>query len=370
MVAHLPDHAPDAVEPEWKIDWPHHPADTIAKEMAAAKRVARLCNVASSGCIYALMNTKKPPLPIIKTYSPRNVWPLEVQDFNAWLARKQGTQRLAAAIGCDLKHRGSEVKATAGRSDLLFDMLDPVSDQPSGQLLVVESTLLPADNDHFARLLHYAAAAEARAVTAVLLAPRFSQEILETISRYKGSLASQRTSLQAVQLDIIRQARHRHWVGLTQICAGTQTPEDEGGRLAEMVKAIGELDLVDSDERSLWLDGPGLHVASDWADVRFVLAPDAGTESWYFFCLLCCADDIQALNLLRASAECADDLRAATSDYWQPRWRDAKSCPPKLARLGGKLAGTGTQAAAACAIRLFTICNEHLAGLDRHFFRG
>ena len=303
---------------------------------------------------------------ILSTCASSRVWPLEVHDFNAWLARSQGTRMLADALGCDLQYSSSEEAAAGGRSDLIFEMLDPASGRPCGRRLVVESFLRQADGDHFARLLQYAAALDCERVVAALIAPSFAEGLLATISRLNRALDPDRMSICAVGIEV-SQPHRRMATALTTLVGGVLMPGSGRGRLAGMAAALARADAAGREAgRSIWLDGLSVQVSSCLPDIRFALAP-ADEEGWQLSCLLCCASDVQANNILRASAAAADDLRGRAGAEWSPQWLD--SDPAQMARISGPMAATGTDAAAAAAVRLFAACNEHLSSLDRHFYQ-
>ena len=297
----------------------------------------------------------------LRLYAPRNVWPLEMEDFSAWLARRQGGQMLAAVLGCDLRHAGSETAIAGGRLDLNFELLDPVSAKPAGRSLIVESVLKDADEDHFVRLLRYAVAA--RAAAAVLVAPRFESGLLATISGVNRALNPERLALYALGIETI-QLSGRAQASLTTLIA----PAAASGLTGRLADLAGRIRQAGCGRPECLQFGPGnlaIRVFSCVPEVFFQIACDR-KGGWHFSCLFSCVSDVQAENLFHGSAAAADDLRAAAAPAWKPQWVENHR-KPLVPRIAGPLAGSDPDEVLARALELFAVCNRHVASLDRDF---
>ena len=94
----------------------------------------------------------------------REIWPHEALDFTRWLADNLG--HLERAVSMKLKLLQQEHWMTgAGYVDVLAEEVN------SGRKVVIENQLEPSDNDHFARLIGYAASREAEIL--IWIAPEF-----------------------------------------------------------------------------------------------------------------------------------------------------------------------------------------------------
>lgn len=92
----------------------------------------------------------------------REVWPNETSDFTPWLA--ENLHLLGDALDMKLRLIQSEAYGYGGFTDILAE-----SDEH--ERVVIENQLEPSDNDHFIRLMGYAADHKASAL--VWVAPRF-----------------------------------------------------------------------------------------------------------------------------------------------------------------------------------------------------
>ncbi len=94
--------------------------------------------------------------------SMRDIWPNETLDFTPWLA--QNLDLLGKAIGMELSLIQTEASGWSGYLDILAEAI--------GQgKVAIENQIEPSDNDHFARLIGYAADCDADIL--VWVAPHF-----------------------------------------------------------------------------------------------------------------------------------------------------------------------------------------------------
>ena len=82
----------------------------------------------------------------------RDIWPNETLDFTPWLA--QNLDLLGKAIGMDLLLIQTEASGWSGYLDILAEAAG------KGKV-AIENQIEPSDNDHFARLIGYAADCDA-----------------------------------------------------------------------------------------------------------------------------------------------------------------------------------------------------------------
>ena len=116
----------------------------------------------------------------LESVKVRQVWPLEDQDFTPWLS--ENLQALEQALGLrlelELVQREARL-AGAGRVDILareVNSKDPV---------VIENQLTGSDDDHFNRLMGYAAASEAK--TLIWIADGFDPRHLNILNWLNNS---------------------------------------------------------------------------------------------------------------------------------------------------------------------------------------
>ena len=96
-----------------------------------------------------------PELGKLESVRPRAIWPHEERDFTPWLA--QNLHLLNESLDLDLELIDTESHLTgAGRVDIL------AKDNDRDALVIIENQLDSSDDDHFARLIGYAASREAR----------------------------------------------------------------------------------------------------------------------------------------------------------------------------------------------------------------
>ena len=84
--------------------------------------------------------------------SMRDIWPNETLDFTPWLA--ENLHLLGEAIGMELSLIQTEAPGWAGSLDILAEA------NGKGKV-AIENQIEPSDNDHFARLIGYAADCDA-----------------------------------------------------------------------------------------------------------------------------------------------------------------------------------------------------------------
>ena len=90
------------------------------------------------------------------------IWSNETSDFTPWLA--ENLHLLGHAIGVDLRLVQNEAYGYGGYTDILAESAE------HGRV-VIENQLEPSDNDHFVRLMGYAA--DHKAGILVWVAPKF-----------------------------------------------------------------------------------------------------------------------------------------------------------------------------------------------------
>ena len=96
-----------------------------------------------------------PELGKLESVRPRAIWPHEERDFTPWLA--QNLHLLNESLDLDLELIDTESHLTgAGRVDIL------AKDNDRDALVIIENQLDSSDDDHFARLIGYAASRDAR----------------------------------------------------------------------------------------------------------------------------------------------------------------------------------------------------------------
>ena len=271
---------------------------------------------------------------------------------------------LAAALGCDLRLVGSEIATAGGRADLTFELLDPVTGAGSGKKLIVESTLLAADDDHFARLMRYVSADGSAG--AVLIAPKFDPHLQVALARLGINLQMDRCAMHALAIQV-HQLEGRKRTLLVPVIA----PGFARGQWPGLTKPLARLAAKLAEQSIEVQPVPGnlaMQIDSCLPDVSLqIAATEAG--GWHLACLLRCANDVQAANLLSGSRALAANLNQAVGSLWQPEWIMPQPIG-MVPRLAGMLAGAGQDEIAERIVRLTAVLNEHLAGLDRDFMRG
>lgn len=119
------------------------------------------------------------PVPL-KPLDVRKIWNNEADDFTPWLA--DNLDQLSVAVGLQLKLVTKEKRlGAAGRLDILANQAE--TEAP----VVIENQLEGSDNDHFARLLGYAATSESD--TVIWIASSFSElhlKVLNWLNRDDG----------------------------------------------------------------------------------------------------------------------------------------------------------------------------------------
>lgn len=92
------------------------------------------------------------------------IWPHEERNFTPWLA--DNLDELGKFVGMELELVGREYRTEdRGRIDIL------AVDKKTGQRVVIENQVYMSDNDHFVRMIGYAASTESRAI--IWVAPDF-----------------------------------------------------------------------------------------------------------------------------------------------------------------------------------------------------
>ena len=94
------------------------------------------------------------PLGALDSVDPREAWDHEAHDFTPWLA--DNLDRLAAAIGVELEHEGTEVHVGPLRADIVAR--NPRDDTR----VLIENQLEHADLHHLGQVLAYLAGLEAK----------------------------------------------------------------------------------------------------------------------------------------------------------------------------------------------------------------
>ena len=92
----------------------------------------------------------------------RRVWPNETIHFTPWLA--ENLSELAAELRVELQLTQTEAYGYGGYTDILAEV-------GGGGNVVIENQLELSDNDHFARLVGYAADHDAKIL--IWVAPQF-----------------------------------------------------------------------------------------------------------------------------------------------------------------------------------------------------
>ena len=86
-----------------------------------------------------------------------DIWPHEERNFTKWMAAD--LSHLNEAVGMDLQVIAREYRTEdRGRVDIL------AQDKKSGGRVVIENQIFPSDNDHFLRMIGYAASTEAKSI--------------------------------------------------------------------------------------------------------------------------------------------------------------------------------------------------------------
>ena len=96
--------------------------------------------------------------------SMRSIWPNETIDFTPWLAKN--LPLLGHAIDLELQFVEREKFGYGGYTDIF-------AKTPGGSQVVIENQMEPSDNDHFVRLIGYAA--DHNADVLIWVAPRFEE---------------------------------------------------------------------------------------------------------------------------------------------------------------------------------------------------
>ncbi len=295
--------------------------------------------------------------------SPRTVWQLEVDQFSTWLAGPQGIRMLSAAMECDLVLAGREVRTKAGIADLEFDIADFATGMPAGRRAVVECFLRRADDDHFVRLLHYAAARDACA--SALVAPRFAPRHLRTLSYLNRNRKPGEAGLFAIQLDCFP-AGARTAVELACVAAPAGLPDlaqaEQGSWLEQAAAACVRRTGARRAPCSISGCGRKLRIPTCVCDIFLEAVPDA--ESALLAVAFDCADPLHARNMFRHSMHLRDELLASMPEPWQAVWEDREQ--QRLAsRIAARINTADPAAAVASIMRMQPAIDKHLSQLDR-----
>ena len=85
------------------------------------------------------------------------IWPHEERNFTKWMA--EDLSHLEKVVGMELELVGREYRTEdRGRVDIL------ATDKKTGRRVVIENQIYSSDNDHFLRMISYAASTEAKSI--------------------------------------------------------------------------------------------------------------------------------------------------------------------------------------------------------------
>ena len=121
----------------------------------------------------------------------RRVWPNETIHFTPWLA--ENLSALAAELGVELQLPQTEAYGYGGYTDILAEVA-------GGGKVVIENQLELSDNDHFVRLVGYAADHDAKII--IWVAPQFDEYHQRLLGWLDQALGDDRT-IHAVQVKLV-----------------------------------------------------------------------------------------------------------------------------------------------------------------------
>ena len=119
------------------------------------------------------------------------VWPNETIHFTPWLAKN--LSELAAELGVELQLTQAEAYGYGGYTDILAEVA-------GGGKVVIENQLELSDNDHFARLVGYAADHDAKIL--IWVAPQFDEYHQRLLGWLDQALGDDR-AIHAVQVKLV-----------------------------------------------------------------------------------------------------------------------------------------------------------------------
>ena len=100
----------------------------------------------------------------LETVPVTEIWPHEERNFTKWMA--EDLTHLEKVVGMELELVGREYRTEdRGRVDIL------ATDRKTGRRVVIENQIYSSDNDHFTRMISYAASTEAQSI--IWVAPYF-----------------------------------------------------------------------------------------------------------------------------------------------------------------------------------------------------
>ena len=121
----------------------------------------------------------------------RRVWPNETIHFTPWLA--ENLSELAAELGVELQLTQTEAYGYGGYTDILAEVA-------GGGKVVIENQLELSDNDHFVRLVGYAADHDAKIL--IWVAPQFDEYHQRLLGWLDQALGDDR-EIHAVQVKLV-----------------------------------------------------------------------------------------------------------------------------------------------------------------------
>ena len=121
----------------------------------------------------------------------RRIWPNEAIHFTPWLA--ENLSKLAAELGVELQLVQTEAYGYGGFTDILAEVA-------GGGTAVIENQLELSDNDHFVRLVGYAADHDAKIL--IWVAPQFDEYHQRLLGWLDQALGDDR-SIHAVQVKLV-----------------------------------------------------------------------------------------------------------------------------------------------------------------------
>ena len=96
-------------------------------------------------------------LGILEMVPVTEIWPHEERNFTRWMAKD--LSHLEKVVGMELEVVGREYRTEdRGRVDIL------ATDKKTGRRVVIENQIHSSDNDHFLRMISYAASTEAKSI--------------------------------------------------------------------------------------------------------------------------------------------------------------------------------------------------------------
>ena len=121
----------------------------------------------------------------------RRIWPNETIHFTPWLAKN--LSELAAELGVELQLTQTEAYGYGGYTDILAEVA-------GGGKVVIENQLELSDNDHFVRLVGYAADHDAKIL--IWVAPQFDEYHQRLLGWLDQALGDDR-EIHAVQVKLV-----------------------------------------------------------------------------------------------------------------------------------------------------------------------